>query len=77
MLIVDGIFLLRPELEQVVGPVRSSCDVPDPDPLHRCATRDGTSPDAEANRRYVEGQRLYLERAGRPSWRAWPSTTPT
>ena len=35
--------------------------------LHRCAARDGTSPAPEANRRYVEGQRIYLKRAGHAS----------
>ena len=68
VLIVDGIFLLRPELEQA-WTFSVFLHVPTRTSLHRCATRDGTSPDAESNRRYVEGQRLYLERC-RPRERA-------
>jgi uridine kinase len=61
ILVFDGIFLHRPELRGYwdyslfleVGVAVS---------MARCALRDGTSPDpqAPANRRYVEGQQLYL-----------------
>ena len=61
VLLLDGIFLHRPEL-------RSHWDasiflrVDVAISVARCAARDGTSPDphAAANRRYVEGQRIYL-----------------
>jgi uridine kinase len=61
ILVFDGIFLHRPELRGYwdfsifleVGVAVS---------MARCAQRDGTSPDPQApgNRRYVEGQQLYL-----------------
>ena len=61
ILLLDGIFLHRPELRAYwdasiflrVDFARSAA---------RSADRDGTSPDpsAESNRRYVEGQRIYL-----------------
>jgi uridine kinase len=61
VLLFDGIFLHRPELRaywdfSIFLDVRTDMSVA------RCAARDGTSPDPEAaaNRRYVEGQRLYL-----------------
>lgn len=61
VLIVDGIFLHRPELRpywdvSVFLAVDFAVSVP------RMAARDGGDPDpsAPANRRYVEGQRLYL-----------------
>jgi uridine kinase len=61
ILIFDGIFLHRPELRDYWDfsvYLEVSFDVS----VARCAARDGTSPDPEAaaNRRYVEGQRLYL-----------------
>jgi len=66
--VFDGIFLHRPEL-------RGSWDysvfleVGFAVSMARCARRDGISPDPQAphNRRYVEGQQLYL-RACEP-WR--------
>lgn len=61
ILVFDGIFLHRPELRDywdvsifLVADFAVS--------TARCAARDGTSldPAVAANRRYVEGQRLYL-----------------
>lgn len=61
VLLLDGIFLHRPELRDAWD---SSVflDVAFPVSVARMAQRDGTppDPDAPANRRYVEGQRLYL-----------------
>jgi uridine kinase len=61
VLIFDGIFLHRPELRSywdfsVFLDVEFEVSVP------RMGRRDGTAldPDAPENRRYVEGQRLYL-----------------
>lgn len=63
VLLLDGIFLHRRELRDTWD---SSVflDVPVGVAVARVAARDGTSPDpaALANRRYVEGQRLYLQR---------------
>jgi len=70
ILVFDGIFLHRPELAGYWDYsvfLRVGFDVSVP----RCAWRDATSPDpcAESNRRYVDGQRLYLMRC-RPEARA-------
>jgi uridine kinase len=70
-LILDGIFLHRPELRNVWDFsifLRVGFDVS----LPRCALRGGTPPDpnAASNRRYVEGQRLYLREA-----RPWEQAT--
>lgn len=61
-LIFDGIFLHRPQLRDywdysVFLRVQAAVSTA------RCARRDGSDPDpaAESNRRYVEGQRLYLD----------------
>lgn len=61
ILVLDGIFLHRPELRgcwdrSVFLDVDFAVSVP------RLAGRDGgdPDPDAAANRRYVEGQRIYL-----------------
>lgn len=61
VLVFDGIFLHRPQLRDcwdysVFLRVRPDVSTA------RCAQRDGSDPDpaAESNRRYVEGQRLYL-----------------
>ncbi|WP_202802802.1 uridine kinase [Bradyrhizobium sp. YR681] len=61
VLLIDGIFLHRPELLAYWDAsvfLRTSFAVS----VARCAARDGSSPDpaAPSNRRYVEGQRLYL-----------------
>lgn len=61
VLLLDGIFLHRPELLSYWDAsvfLRTDFAVS----VARCASRDGSSPDPEApsNRRYVEGQRLYL-----------------
>jgi uridine kinase len=61
ILLLDGIFLHRPELRDIWD-VSIFLDVAFEVSVARCARRDGTSPDpaAAANRRYVEGQMLYL-----------------
>jgi uridine kinase len=63
VLLIDGIFLHRPELLaywDISVFLRTDFAVS----VARCASRDGSSPDPAAlsNRRYVEGQRLYLQR---------------
>ena len=62
ILVFDGIFLHRPDL---LGYWDASIflQVDVAVSVARCAARDGTSADpaAVANRRYVEGQRLYLQ----------------
>ena len=62
VLLFDGVFLLRPEL---LGYWDISCflDAPFTTTIPRCAHRNGGSPDVNAveNRRYVEGQKLYLQ----------------
>src|SRR2546423_4541548 len=61
ILIFDGIFLHRQELRDRWD-FSIFLDVAVAVSVARCAQRDGTSPDpaAPANRRYVEGQKLYL-----------------
>jgi uridine kinase len=61
ILVFDGIFLHRPELRDRWD-FSVFLDVAFAASVARCAQRDGTSPDpaAPANRRYVEGQKLYL-----------------
>jgi uridine kinase len=63
VLVVDGIFLHRPELREAWHH-SVLLDVPFEVSVARVAARDGTDPHVEApsNRRYVEGQRLYLRR---------------
>jgi uridine kinase len=70
VLVVDGVFLQRDELV-VFWDVAIWVDVPLAVTYHRMAARDGSSPDpaAPSNRRYVEGQRIYL-RACEPASRA-------
>ncbi len=70
ILVVDGIFLHRDELAQHWD-VSVFLDVPFDETFRRMAQRDGCPPDPAdpANRRYVEGQRLYLG-ASRPAARA-------
>lgn len=61
VLVFDGIFLHRPELrEHWDFSVFLAVDFEVS--MARCAARDGSPPDPDdaANRRYVEGQRLYL-----------------
>jgi uridine kinase len=70
ILLLDGIFLHRPELLAYWDAsvfLRTEFAVS----VARCASRDGSSPDpaAPSNRRYVEGQRLYL-RSCQPEARA-------
>jgi uridine kinase len=71
VLILDGIFLHRPELRASWDFsifLQVSFDVS----VARCSRRDGSSPDphAASNRRYVEGQRIYLREA-----RPWQHAT--
>ncbi len=60
VLIVDGVFLNRPELSGIWN-YSVWLDVPPEVAFARVAGRDGADPDpdAESNRRYAEGQRLY------------------
>lgn len=60
ILILDGIFLHRPELRGFWD-VSVWLEVPFEISVARMARRDGSSPnpEAERNRRYVEGQELY------------------
>ena len=60
VLVVDGIFLQRPELADAWELV-VFLDVPFTETARRMAVRDGTDPDPDhpRTRRYVEGQRLY------------------
>jgi len=74
VLVVDGIFLQRPELADVWD-ATVWLDVPFAVSVPRGNARFGDGhdpdPDAEPNRRYVGGQRLYLAAAdprGRATW---------
>ena len=53
-----------PQVREAIGKLMALCDDARPGPysIPRSAQRDGTSPDPQApeNRRYVEGQQLYL-----------------
>ncbi len=70
VLLLDGIFLHRPELRDGWG-FSIFLDTPFAISCARMALRDGSPPDPDhpANRRYVEGQRRYL-RACAPTARA-------
>ena len=61
VLVFDGIFLNRPELRDEWD-LSVFLDVPFPVSYARMARRDGSdpNPEAESNRRYYEGQQLYL-----------------
>jgi uridine kinase len=62
VLLLDGIFLHRPELREHWD-FSIFLDAPIEVGLERAARRDGSDPDVRspANRRYVLGQRLYLD----------------
>lgn len=62
ILILDGLFLHRPKLRDAWD-MSIFCRVPPDVSCARMAKRDGTPADPNhlANRRYVEGQRLYIE----------------
>ena len=70
VLVVDGIFLHRDELQHHWD-VSVFLDVPFAETYRRMAVRDGCPPDPHdaRNRRYLDGQRLYLS-ACRPAQRA-------
>jgi uridine kinase len=70
VLVVDGLFCQRPELEGCWDAV-VFLDVPFPVSVARMARRDGGSPDPDHpdQRRYVDAQRHYLETC-RPRERA-------
>ncbi|WP_223626338.1 uridine kinase [Microbacterium sp. EST19A] len=70
ILLVDGIFLHRPELVDVWD-LSIFLDVPFTESIRRMSVRDGlpADPDAEENARYVGGQKLYLSEC-RPADRA-------
>jgi uridine kinase len=61
ILLLDGLFLHRPELRDAWA-ASIFCRVTPAVSCARMAERDGTpaDPDDPANRRYVEGQRIYL-----------------
>jgi uridine kinase len=61
ILVFDGIFLHRPELRPYWD-FSIFLEVEVALSIRRCAQRDGSSPDPRSpeNRRYVEGQQLYL-----------------
>jgi len=61
ILLFDGVFLHRPELLSYWD-LSLFLDAPFEVTIPRAAERDGSSPDVNApeNRRYVEGQQLYL-----------------
>ena len=69
ILLFDGIFLHRPELRSYWD-FSIFLDVALQTSVGRCALRDGTPPDpsAAANRRYVEGQQLYLRTCNPRAW---------
>ena len=62
ILLFDGVFLHRPELRSHWD-ISFFLDAPFETTIARVARRDGSSPDPAApeNRRYVEGQQLYLK----------------
>jgi len=62
VLLFDGVFLHRPELRPHWD-FSVFLDAPFDVTIARCARRDGGSPDVNAaeNRRYVDGQQLYLQ----------------
>lgn len=62
VLLFDGIFLLRPEL-RAYWDFTVFVEAPFEVTVPRAAQRDGSSPDIDANdnRRYVEGQKLYFQ----------------
>ena len=62
VLLFDGVFLLRPELA-ARWEISFFLDAPFTVTIPRMAARDGGSADASAaeNRRYIEGQQLYLK----------------
>lgn len=68
LVIVDGIFLQRPELDDLWD-FRIFIDVGAEESVRRGTARDGAETEELYRRRYVPGQRLYLD-AVRPAERA-------
>lgn len=68
VLLVDGVFLLRPELQDAWD-LAIHLRVPDGEVLRRAALRDGPQADALYRARYLPAQRLYASEA-RPDERA-------
>ncbi len=70
LLLIDGIFLHRDELVDCWD-LSVFLQVPFPTSYMRMAARDGSNPDPNApeNRRYLEGQRIYLRQCA-PQHRA-------
>jgi uridine kinase len=68
LLVVDGIFLLRPELDDLWD-FRIFVEVELEEAIRRGVARDGAETEELYRRRYAPGQRLYLE-AVRPAERA-------
>ncbi|KJL29906.1 Thymidylate kinase [Microbacterium oxydans] len=62
VLVVDGIFLHRPELRDIWD-LTVYLDVPFHESARRMSRRDGSPPDPDSpeNARYVGGQRIYLD----------------
>ncbi len=69
VLLLDGIFLHRPELRSYWD-FSLFLDVPFAVSVARLAQRDGSDPDPEApgQRRYVQGQQMYLQRCEPWRW---------
>jgi uridine kinase len=69
VLIVDGVFLLRPELRGIWN-YSILLEVPWDEAYARLAARDGVDPDPDAlsNARYREGQELYYAEADPRLW---------
>ena len=61
-MIVDGVFLLRPELDDL-WTARVFVDVGEEESVRRGVQRDGPGVEALYRARYLPGQRLYRERA--------------
>lgn len=60
LLIVDGIFLFRPELNDLWD-FRIFIDIDPDESIRRGVARDGPETEELYRRRYVPGQRIYLE----------------
>lgn len=63
LLIVDGIFLFRPELNDLWD-FRIFIDIDPDESIRRGVARDGPETEKLYRRRYVPGQRLYVDAIG-------------